>query len=123
MKRMINYPQECDFLVMMYLLADLKDGCKAIVMEMADNSLMGEIEKALPVLPENINLYKPPAGAKKWLWEVYLGLRFLHIANILHRDLKPGNILVVDDEAKLADFGGSKCFSDESGKFKAQSLH
>ncbi len=38
--------------------------------------------------------------------EVGLGLCSLHAKNMLHRDIKPGNILVADDGThKLADFG------------------
>jgi len=38
--------------------------------------------------------------------QVLEGLRFIHAANIIHRDIKPQNILVTDtDTAKICDFG------------------
>ena len=47
--------------------------------------------------------------------QVALGLEFLHSQNKIHRDVKPGNILVAEDEysnsgivVKLSDFGESK---------------
>ncbi len=45
--------------------------------------------------------------------QVTLGLQFLHSQNKIHRDIKPGNILVTTDEkkriiVKLSDFGESR---------------
>lgn len=38
-----------------------------------------------------------------------LGLEFLHIKNVVHKDLKPDNVLIcIDDRIKIADFGISK---------------
>lgn len=37
--------------------------------------------------------------------ELLQGLAFLHSQNILHLDIKPGNIVLVGDEAKFIDFG------------------
>uniref|UniRef100_H2ZNB9 non-specific serine/threonine protein kinase n=1 Tax=Ciona savignyi TaxID=51511 RepID=H2ZNB9_CIOSA len=35
-------------------------------------------------------------------------LQYMHSRKVLHRDLKPGNILLVNKDVKLADFGVSK---------------
>ena len=42
-------------------------------------------------------------------------LNFVHSSNVMHRDLKPQNILI-DDECKvtICDFGLSRCCLDES---------
>lgn len=38
-----------------------------------------------------------------------LGIEYLHMKNVVHKDLKPCNILICDNERlKIADFGVSK---------------
>jgi len=45
--------------------------------------------------------------AKWFLYQMLRGLKYIHSANILHRDLKPNNILVNCDTSvlKIGDFG------------------
>ena len=40
-----------------------------------------------------------------------LGMKYIHSASVIHRDLKPGNLLVNSDcELKICDFGLSRGF-------------
>ncbi|MGW2117036.1 protein kinase domain-containing protein [Streptomyces zhihengii] len=49
------------------------------------------------------------------LWQLAKGLAHAHRHDILHRDVKPGNIMVVaEKEAKLCDFGIAKLLGDHS---------
>lgn len=72
-----------------------------IVMELADGSLRDRLKECkkqgLPgiPLPELLNYFKETADA----------LDYLHTQHVLHRDIKPDNILTVQHHAKLADFG------------------
>lgn len=48
-----------------------------------------------------------------FLYQLLRGLKFIHSANVLHRDLKPGNLLVnADCELKICDFGLARGFDD-----------
>lgn len=68
-----------------------------IVMEyLAKGSIQKHIEKRFISVKESCKIIQ----------ESLLGLEHAHIANFLHRDIKPGNILFGDGgEAKLSDFG------------------
>ncbi|CAD8058805.1 unnamed protein product [Paramecium sonneborni] len=50
---------------------------------------------------------------KTYLKQILLGLSYLHGKNVIHRDIKGGNILIDNSgRCKLADFGSSKQLSD-----------
>lgn len=43
---------------------------------------------------------------QSFIYQILVGLKYIHSANVLHRDLKPGNLLVnADCEIKICDFG------------------
>lgn len=47
---------------------------------------------------------------QKMLYNLLLGLAFMHSADIIHRDIKPANILVTKDfDVRICDFGLAKC--------------
>ena len=48
-----------------------------------------------------------------FLYQLLRGLKYIHSANVLHRDLKPNNLLVSEDcDLKIADFGLARTFSE-----------
>ncbi|KAI9203306.1 kinase-like domain-containing protein [Polychytrium aggregatum] len=49
-----------------------------------------------------------------FVYQICRGLKYIHSAGVLHRDLKPGNLLVnADCELKICDFGLARGHSDE----------
>ena len=49
-----------------------------------------------------------------FVYQTCRGLKYIHSANVLHRDLKPGNLLVnADCELKICDFGLARGLSDK----------
>ncbi|KAH7890751.1 kinase-like protein [Phlebopus sp. FC_14] len=47
-----------------------------------------------------------------FLYQILRGMKYIHSASVIHRDLKPGNLLVNSDcELKICDFGLSRGFN------------
>ena len=52
-----------------------------------------------------------PATIKSFLYQLCLGIAYCHQHRVLHRDLKPQNLLInIEGELKLADFGLARAF-------------
>ncbi|GBF53098.1 serine/threonine kinase [Microcystis sp. 0824] len=75
-----------------------------LVMELAQGSLENHIAKASLSADEIKNITA----------QVAQGLNYLHRQNKVHRDLKPGNILKVNQQYKLADFGLIRTLNNKS---------
>jgi serine/threonine protein kinase len=59
------------------------------------------------------------AAAGRYLLDITSGIRYLHLHNIAHRDLKPDNVLLGGNGiCKIADFGVAHHFEEDLAKQK-----
>ncbi|GAA5862967.1 hypothetical protein JCM8547_003635 [Rhodosporidiobolus lusitaniae] len=55
------------------------------------------------------------AHFQSFIYQTLCGLKYIHSAHVLHRDLKPGNLLVnADCELKICDFGLARGFDQDA---------
>lgn len=59
------------------------------------------------------------AHFQSFIYQTLCGLKYIHSANVIHRDLKPGNLLVnADCELKICDFGLARGYQPNNGNVK-----
>ncbi|KAG6278075.1 hypothetical protein E4U47_006206 [Claviceps purpurea] len=91
---------ESEFVAKLYWTFSSKDYLY-LVMEYLNGGDCASLIKVLGGLPEE--------WAKKYLGEVILGVEHLHNRDVIHRDLKPDNLLIDQKgHLKLTDFGLSR---------------
>lgn len=86
-----------------------RDNKLNIVFEYVDKTVLEDIETNIGGVPTHL--------IKSYMYQLLRGLRYLHKNGIIHRDVKPENLLV-DKEGvlKLCDFGFARKIN-ESGEF------
>lgn len=83
-----------------------KDNCLQIILEYCIGGSIAKIVEQYKSLNESL--------IRKFTKQILEGLEYLHYNNIIHRDIKGGNILVDrNGVCKLTDFGGSKVIVEE----------
>ncbi|KZT42899.1 kinase-like protein [Sistotremastrum suecicum HHB10207 ss-3] len=100
-ERMILMKQaESPFVVKLYFTFQSKDNLY-LVMEYLNGGDCAALIKTIGALPEE--------WARNYIAEVTLGLEYLHQRGVVHRDLKPDNLLIDEHgHLKLTDFGLSR---------------
>lgn len=57
-----------------------------------------------------------------WFRDLILGIEYLHAQGVVHRDIKPDNLLLTEDDVlKIVDFGVSEMFEKSSEMLTAKS--
>jgi renal tumor antigen len=76
----------------------LFDGYKlALVFELMEMNVYEAIKDRRSYIPES--------KVTKWMYELFMAIDFMHSRNIFHRDVKPENLLLIEDVLKVADLG------------------
>ncbi|KAJ5530186.1 hypothetical protein N7527_003579 [Penicillium freii] len=98
------------------VLDDPTEDSLYMVMEMCKKGVVMKVgleEKADPYDDEQ---------CRCWFRDLILGIEYLHSQGIVHRDIKPDNCLVTnDDMLKVVDFGVSEMFEKDSNMFTGKS--
>jgi cyclin-dependent kinase 7 len=67
----------------------------------------------LKLIQDTSNISYTPADIKAWMLMLMRATYFCHANSVLHRDIKPNNLLIAaNGEIKLADFGLARSFAD-----------
>jgi len=82
------------------VLYDEPTGRLALVFELMDMNLYEAIKGRRHYLPED--------KVRQYMYELLKALDHMHRNGIFHRDVKPENLLLLDDEIKLADLGSCR---------------
>ncbi|OSS43674.1 hypothetical protein B5807_11555 [Epicoccum nigrum] len=105
----LNHP---NLVSLVEVLDDPEEDSLYMVMEMCKKGVVMQVgleERADPYSEEQ---------CRCWLRDMVLGLEYLHAQGIIHRDIKPDNCLVTEDDVlKIVDFGVSEMF-DKDGEMK-----
>ncbi|MFK7998279.1 MAG: serine/threonine protein kinase [Polyangiales bacterium] len=89
---------ESDFVPAIYDFGECDDGSPFILMELLQGQTLGEVVEA-------------EGGKLPWRRVLDLGLQacealeIAHSVGVLHRDLKPDNLFIVEEQLKILDFG------------------
>src|ERR1051326_714151 len=87
-----------------------QDGIDYLIMEFLDGQTLADRLLKGPLLVEQVLKY----GV-----EICKGLEKAHKTGVVHRDLKPGNIMLTKSSAKLMDFGLAKLKSETASVAEA----
>ncbi|XP_042502029.1 cyclin-dependent kinase D-1 isoform X2 [Macadamia integrifolia] len=79
------------------------------------------METDLEAVIRDRNIVLSPADIKSYMQMTLKGLAYCHKKWVLHRDMKPNNLLMgADGQLKLADFGLARIFGSPDRKFTHQ---
>lgn len=91
------------------VLDDPHDDSLFMVLEMCKKGVVMKIEVEDDVEPYDED------SCRTWFRDLILGIEYLHAQGVIHRDIKPDNCLLTEDDTlKIVDFGVSEMFEKAS---------
>ncbi|XP_022324874.1 cyclin-dependent kinase 7-like [Crassostrea virginica] len=85
------------------------------------NLVFDFMETDLEIIIKDQNIVMTPGHVKSYVLQTLKGLEYLHVHFILHRDLKPNNLLINDKGVlKIGDFGLAKFFGSPTRVYTHQ---
>lgn len=98
------------------VLDDPQEDSLYMVLEMCKKGVVMKVG-----LEERAEPYEEEA-CRCWFRDMILGIEYLHAQGIIHRDIKPDNCLITEDDVlKIVDFGVSEMFEKQSDMATAKS--
>ena len=109
----LNHP---NLVSLLEVLDDPTEDSLYMVMEYCKKGVVMRVN-----LEERADPY-PEDACRYWFRDLILGIEYLHAQGIVHRDIKPDNCLVTDDDVlQITDFGVSEMFQKEAAMVTAKS--
>ncbi|KAF2273190.1 Pkinase-domain-containing protein [Westerdykella ornata] len=109
----LNHP---NLVSLIEVLDDPEEDSLYMVMEMCKKGVVMQVG-----LDERADPY-PEEQCRCWFRDMILGIEYLHAQGIIHRDIKPDNCLVTEDDVlKIVDFGVSEMFDKQDEMKTAKS--
>ncbi|KAK4135403.1 kinase-like protein [Trichocladium antarcticum] len=105
----LNHP---NLVQLIEVLDDPDDDSVYMVLEMCKKGVVMNIGLGEATTPY------PEEQCRLWFRDLILGIEYLHSQGVVHRDIKPDNLLLTDDDIlKIVDFGVSEMF-EKSGQMR-----
>lgn len=86
----------------------------------AEDSLYMVVEMCKKGVVMKVGMHEPaepyvPERCRTFFRDLILGIEYLHAQGVVHRDIKPDNLLLTEDDVlKIVDFGVSELFEKDS---------
>ncbi|KAK8124897.1 uncharacterized protein PG998_000656 [Apiospora kogelbergensis] len=109
----LNHP---NLVQLIEVLDDPEEDSLWMVLEMCKKGVVMKVG-----LDDHADPY-PEEQGRHWFRDLILGIEYLHAQGVIHRDIKPDNLLLTEDDVlKIVDFGVSEIFEKPDTMMTAKS--
>ncbi|KAK6866187.1 hypothetical protein PG995_002715 [Apiospora arundinis] len=109
----LNHP---NLVQLIEVLDDPEEDSLWMVLEMCKKGVVMKVG-----LDDHADPY-PEEQCRHWFRDLILGIEYLHAQGVIHRDIKPDNLLLTEDDVlKIVDFGVSEIFEKPDTMMTAKS--